>query len=388
MRNPIKVAIVGAGIGGLSAAIALRKIGAEVVVLERAPEILVLGAGICLWPNGGQALKALGLEPALADVSPILKNLSYLDKNGKSKREMSFDFLTQETGHRSFPIARADLHMALLGQLDPSIIKLGAATVGAKQTANGAIVELEDGSVFEADLVIGADGIRSVVRNAVTEGNHTLRYHYSTWCGLVPENSDVCPRDTFKFFVSDAKRVGLLNVGDDRLYFFCDAAVENVDQDGDGTRAQLKKLYAGWCPSVQAVIDAIDDTKTSRLPVCDLDPLDSYVKGRVVLIGDAAHGTTPTLGQGGAMAMEDAIVLARCLAASPDFDAALKAYDAERRPRSEAIVLSSRARTAAALGLDKEKAESWQAQLSDESSHDFMDEQVRIFKRGPLAATV
>ena len=88
------------------------------------------------------------------------------------------------------------------------------------------------------------------------------------------------------------------------------------------------------------------------------------------------------------MAMEDAIVLARCLAASPDFDAALKAYDAERRPRSEAIVLSSRARTAAALGLDKEKAESWQAQLSDESSHDFMDEQVRIFKRGPLAATV
>lgn len=386
MSRAIRVTVVGAGIGGLSAAIALRDIGAEVVVLERAPEILVLGAGICLWPNGAQALRALGLAGGLEKVSPILRRLHYFNGQGQLRREMSFDYLTEQTGCRSFPLARSDLHIALLSRLPRDIVRLGVSCVGVQQDESGVRATLDDGTVIESDMLIGADGIRSVVRNHVTGGAHHLRYHYTTWVGLVPEELDLTPADTFKFYVQDAKRVGLLNVGAGRVYFFCDAAVPNNDQEESGAQAELQQLFAGWCSAVQTLVQAVDDSKSRRLPVCDLDPLDSYVRGRVALLGDAAHATTPTLGQGGAMAMEDALVLARCLADSSDLHTALTQYDELRVPRTHAVVLASRVRTAATLELNSVSANDWREQLARGESHDFLEEQVEICRSSPLAS--
>lgn len=386
MKNPLRVTIVGAGIGGLSAAIALRDIGAEVVVIERAPEILVLGAGICLWPNGAQALETLGLVEALEDVSPLLHRLRYCDGSGQLRREMSFDYLTEHTGCRSFPLARSDLHVALLSRLAPNTIRLGAACVDVQQDESSVRAVLEDGTIVESDLLIGADGVRSAVRKHVTGGADNLRYHYSTWVGLVPDKLDLTPADTFSFYVQDSRRVGLLNVGNGRVYFFCDAAVPDTDDHENGAQARLQELFAGWCPTVQTLLHAVDNTQTRRLPVCDLDPLDTFFQGRVVLLGDAAHATTPTLGQGGAMAMEDAIVLARCLDTASDLRAALTQYEALRLPRTRGIVLASRARTAATLALDKAAMNSWEQRLATGESQDFMEEQLEIFRTGPLAA--
>ncbi|MDR7224610.1 MULTISPECIES: FAD-dependent monooxygenase [Aminobacter] len=385
MSRPLRVTIIGAGIGGLSAAVALRKIGADVTVVERAPELRAAGAGICMWPNGAQALHALGIANPLEMVSPILHRVCYRDQHGRVIREMSIDKLTELVGQRPFPLARSDLQAALLSRLDPALVRLGGACVSVEQDANGVRAVLDDGTEIASDLLVGADGIRSVVRNHVTGGTDRLRYHYTTWLGLVSFGLNLTPPGTFTFHVQDSKRVGLLNVGDDRLYFFFDA-VPSGEANPDGVRAELRHHFDGWCSEVTTLVEALDEAKTNRLPVHDLDPLASFVNGRIVLIGDAAHATTPTLGQGGALAMEDSLVLARHLAESTDYGSALASYDNERLMRTRQVVLASRARTAATLGIDNTSAQTWQKQLTDDASQDFLEQLVDIHRAGPLAA--
>lgn len=338
-----------------------------------------------MWPNGAQALQALGIAETLEKVSPILHRLCYRDHSGRLIREMSIDTLTDRVGERSFPLARTDLQAALLSRFDPHAVRLGAACVSVEQDEGRVRAALDDGTVIESDLLVGADGIRSVVRKHVTGGTDRLRYHYTTWAGLVPLDLNITPPDTFTFHVQGAKRVGLLNVGEGRLYFFCDA-VPDDEPRLDGPRAELRHHFDGWCSEIGALVEAVDETTTYKLPVHDLDPLDSFVSGRVILLGDAAHATTPTLGQGGAMAMEDSLVLARCLAESADYSDALARYDTERITRTRKIVLASRARTAAMLGLDDTSAQTWQKQLTSADSQDFLDQLVEIHQTGPLAS--
>lgn len=385
MTRPLRVTIIGAGIGGLSSAIALRDVGAEPFVVERAPELNPVGAGICMWPNGGHALSRLGIADILDEISPQLSRLRYRDRAGRLVRDVSIDGLNATVnGQRSYPLARSDLHSSLLSRIDPHCITLGKTCVGVEQGEDGVRARFDDCSVIASDLLIGADGARSVVRDHVTDGAHHMRYHYTTWVGLVPANLGVTPEDTFTFHVGDAKRVGMLNVGQGRVYFFCDA-VPVTAEDTQGARTELKSLFAGWCAEVQTLLDAVDDTETARLPVCDLDPLDTYTRGRVVLIGDAAHATTPTLGQGGALAMEDSLVLARCIADAPDHIDALKRFDALRMPRNTSVVLAARARTQATLEIDKAAAKGWQNQLASGISDDYFDELAKIYQGRPFA---
>lgn len=383
MRS-LKVTIVGAGIGGLSCAVALRDSVCDVQVFERAPELLPIGAGICMWPNGAAALRVLNCSEELDDISPILRELSYLDKDGSPLRTMSLADMTERVGQRSYPLARSDLHDALRSQIDDEVVVLDAECVGVEQHADSVETIFLDGTRVKADLLIGADGVRSVIRPHVVGDTAVIHHYYDTWVGLVPSRLELTPADTFTFHVGEQQRVGLLDVGRQRTYFFCDApAGRHATTGSNDPCEQLSALFAGWSPRVRRLIDHVDPG-TVRLPVCDMDPLPTFVSERIALLGDAAHTTTPTLGQGGALAMEDSLVLGRHLAEHGHLGDALAAYDAERRPRSTHVVRAARARTQAMLGVISEAEASWYRRLRDNASQDFIDQLIEFAESSPF----
>ena len=345
--NDLRIVVVGAGIGGLAAGIALRSCGFDVEVYERATELRPLGAGICMWPNGARAANSLGLGAELEQRSPELTAVRYHDRAGTLTSVIGCEHLVEQSGARPYPLARADLHVALLGRLGDTPVHLGKECVGASQDAQSATVEFSDGTSATGDVVVAADGVWSALRAHVTRGAR-LRYLYTTWLALVGADLSLTQPGTFSFYADVSKRVGVLPVSDHRLYVFLDAPV--AEDWGDGTPAddQLRELFGDWGGPVARLVEGVDPESVARLPVCDLDPLDSFVHGRIALIGDAAHATAPTLGQGGALAMEDAIVLSRQLAAtSVSVADALQRYDGASRARAQPIVMAARARARA-----------------------------------------
>jgi FAD-dependent urate hydroxylase len=378
----LSVVVVGAGVGGLATAVALRRAGFEATVYERAPELLPIGAGVCMWPNGAKALNALGGERKAADLAPELTEVVYRDKTGVLISQMSVSSLVEAVGQRPYPLSRAHLHQVLLDQLGTDALVLGRECVAVEQENRVATAYFADGSSASGDIVVGADGVHSVARRHVA-GEVAFRYMYSSWVGLVLADPRINPPGTFTFFLGDDQRVGILPVGGGQLYFFCDVPL--AEDAGDADSGALRRFFAGWDERVGMLIDSIEETAVTRLPVGDIDPIASYVRGRVPLVGDAAHATTPTLGQGGALAMEDAIVLAHyLLTTSIGIEDALTRYDAERRPRAGAVQLAARRRTEVMLGhASAEEKQSWMASVAGGFA-DFLVTLEKVALEGPL----
>ncbi|MEA2332874.1 MAG: FAD-dependent urate hydroxylase [Thermoleophilaceae bacterium] len=381
--DPLRVAVVGAGMGGLSAGIALRDAGFEADVYERAPEILPVGAGVCMWPNGAKALNALGVGRRIESHSPPISAVRYHSSTGERLSTIDLEPLTMSVGQRAYPLAREDLQAALLDRFGAERLHLGHECVGVEQRDGSATVQFANGRQAAADLVIGADGVRSVVRGFVNTAAE-LRYGYSTWLGMVPGELGLNPPDVFSFYVGDGRRLGILPVSGDRLYYFFDAPVaEDHAGSPEGDKATLRELFAGWAQPVQDLIDAIGEG-LPRMPVHDLEPLPTYVNGRIALIGDAAHASTPTLGQGGALAMEDSLVLARCLlTCGVGVDDALARYDSERRHRAEPVVAAARHRCEVMCGFVPGDSERWYEELRT-GAEDFIGTLTQVALAGPL----
>jgi FAD-dependent urate hydroxylase len=378
----LNVVVVGAGVGGLATAIALRRGGFEVTVYERAPVLLPIGAGVCMWPNGAKALNALGGERTAVNLAPELEHVVYRDKTGALISQMSVSSLVEAVGQRPYPLSRAHLHQVLLEQLGPDGLMLGRECVAVEQEKGMVTAYFADGTSASGDIVVGADGVHSVTRRHVA-GEIPFRYMYSSWVGLVPADPRVNPPETFTFFLGDDQRVGILPVGDGQFYFFCDVPLAEDDEAAD--TGVLRRFFAGWDERVAMLLDSMEEASVTRLPIGDIDPIASYVRGRVPLVGDAAHATTPTLGQGGALAMEDAIVLAHYLiTTSVSIEDALQRYDMERRPRAGAVQLAARRRTEVMLGhASAEEKQSWMASVSGGFA-DFLVTLEKVALEGPL----
>jgi 2-polyprenyl-6-methoxyphenol hydroxylase-like FAD-dependent oxidoreductase len=328
----VRVIVVGGGIAGLSAAIGLRRSRHEVIVLERAPRIDPVGAGLTLFANAMSALDRLGMRAAVAAQGAAAKRSAILTWEGRELAEVPRDLL-----EGTIAIHRADLQRELAAAAGE--VRLAAEITAVDQHDDGVIARGADGSEERGDLLIGADGLSSVIRSAIADVEP--RYAgYSAWRSVSPVPVEP-GRLTESWGVGE--RFGLVDIGRGRTYWFATKnAPEGEGDEPEGKKAEILRRFSGWHKPIAAVADTADEGAILRNDVYYLEPLPRWSEGRVVLVGDAAHATTPGIGQGAAQAIEDAVVLADRLASGGDLATALAEYEALRRPRAEAVLKLSR----------------------------------------------
>ncbi len=345
----LRVAIVGAGIGGLTAAACLRRAGVEVRIHEQARGFTRLGAGIQHAPNAARVLRRLGLEQRLRETAfqPEANNSRLYDTG-----ELTFSLplgrgVEQRHGIPYFLMHRGDLHEMLASIVPSDIIHLNHRLAGIDQTAGVVRMRFTDGTTDTADVVIGADGVHSVVRETLLgpeKPRFTGRVAYrAVFPTALMNGMDVDP--CVKWWGPDRHIVSYFtNPHRDELYFVTSTPEPEFDIESwsaKGDLTTLRKAYAGFHPQVRAILDACPDVHKWALVV--RDPLPSWVEGHIALLGDACHPMTPYMAQGAASAIEDAAVLSRCLeGVEPDgVAAALRRYEATRKPRTSKIQLTS-----------------------------------------------
>jgi FAD-dependent urate hydroxylase len=366
----LRVAIVGAGIGGLSAALALQRFGHHPVVVEQTRHLRPVGAGISLWPNGIKVLNLLGLGPQVASIGGTMERMAYADRRGRVLLDFSLSDLYRRVGERARPVARSELQDLLLGTvtetLGPDAVHLGVRAASVSETGDGATLHTDDGRRFEVDVVVAADGTHSRLRDYVLGGHVERRYvGYVNWNGLVAETPDIAPVGTWLTWVGDGQRVSVMPVGGRRCYWFFDVPLPLAALgDLPGHPEALGAHFQGWAAGVGQLIERMDVGGVARIPIHDVDPLTTWTRGRVVLLGDAAHTMSPDLGQGGCQAMEDAWVLAHYLTSTsvsvPD---ALHRYQRERMPHTADIVRRARNRSDLTHGVDEAATAAWYRSL-------------------------
>ena len=384
----MKIAIVGAGMGGLTAGIALKKFGHQVSIYEQATEILPVGAAISLWSNGVKCLNYLGLTHEIQALGGEMESLAYVDGlNQQTMTQFSLTPLYKEVGQKAYPVSRADLQNLLMQHFGMQDIQLGKKMIRIEEQAEQVCIHFQDGSSVEADLLIGADGTHSLTRQHVLGLTVERRYAgYVNWNGLVEMNEGLAPAQQWTTYIGEGKRVSLMPVADNRFYFFFDVPLDvGLPNQRNQYKAALKQYFAGWCAPVQQLIDSIDEQKTNRVEIHDIEPFMTFYKGRVVLLGDAAHSTTPDIGQGGCQAMEDAIYLARALQINTfGLDDALTRYQNKRNERTREMVLRARKRCDVTHMKDRQLTEEWYQSLYQEQGTHIMQGIISNIVGNPL----
>lgn len=329
-----KAIIIGAGIGGISAAIALRRIGLDVAVFERAPAIQEVGSGIPLWSNALASLRKLGLSGAIESIGEQVDIARISTWRGDILADLSHEKRLQALGKVSIVVHRAELLDTLLEALGKQYVQLDANCVGFSQDATGVRAHFADGSDAQGDFLIGADGLKSTIRSAWFP-ERKPRYVGSTcWRGIAHINRSGL--ETWAW--GKGCQFGITPMTQGRAYWFAQKDAPEGEHDPEGKRkCELLSLFQDWHDPVPAVIEATEEHAILRNDVYDLPPLRYWTQGRVALLGDAAHAMTPNLGQGGCLAIEDAVVLADCLSTEPDTIRALKLYEKRRIARAHRV---------------------------------------------------
>jgi 2-polyprenyl-6-methoxyphenol hydroxylase-like FAD-dependent oxidoreductase len=323
--TPPVAVVAGAGIAGLAAAHALDRLGFEVRLLERDHELRTEGAGLSLWPNATRALRELGLVEALEECAHAVPEGATLTPAGKTIGHAPLARITERFGPL-LSVHRGEF-LAALRERAKVPVELGAELSCAAGTL------YLRGRRVEADLVLGADGIGSAVRELVAAGQAPRSAGQGAWRGIAQMPGLGLRRASET--MGRGRRFGLVPLSGERVYWFAVLT-------GDGASAGLEDAFGGWHEPIAAVLDATPPSERSYLPLRDLAPLPRWHSGGAVLVGDAAHAMTPNLGQGAAQALVDVAVLCRELAQRPPAEAFL-AYERARKARAEQIVRRSRA---------------------------------------------
>lgn len=385
----MKAIVIGAGIGGLCSAIALRRFGIETDVFEAVKTIKPVGAAISIWPNGVKCLNFLGMKAALRALGGPMHTMAYHDYlNGQPLTAFSLDPLVQASGERPYPVARAELQNMLLETYGRERVAFGKRVARVEEHQQGVTAWFDDGTEAHGDLLIACDGTHSVVRKAVTGHTAERRYAgYVNWNGLVEIDETIAPAQQWTTFVGQGKRVSLMPVAGNRFYFFFDVPLPlGLAEDRQTVRDDLRRYFAGWAEPVQKLIAQINPETTNRIEIHDIEPFSTLVKGRIALLGDAAHSTTPDIGQGGCAAMEDAVVLANCLQAnSLGIEDALLRYQQQRADRVKDLVLKARKRCDVTHGKEMDVTEQWYETLKSETGERIMNGMCETIQGGPLA---
>lgn len=383
----LDVVVIGAGMGGLTAAVALRQAGYQVRVYDRVKELLPAGAGVSLWSNGVKVLDRLGLGAGIRAIGGPLRAMCYASSSGRELTRFSLEPLVAAVGERPYPVTRTELQQLLLGALGPGGVQLAHNCVGVEPGEGHVTAMFEGGRRASADLVVAADGTHSSLRQFVIGSRAERRYvGYVNFNGLVSVNECLGAPDTWVTYVGEGKRVALMPVGGRRFYFFFDVPLpEGTAPLPGGVQAELRHHFAGWAEPVQQLINRLDPARTQRLEIFDVAPLPQLVRGRVALLGDAGHSTAPDLGQGGCQAMEDAWVLGNVLLTNNlGVEDALARYEVARHARTSDIIARARKRANVTHGAVPAETDAWYEELASEDGSRIIRALAQTITGGPL----
>jgi len=335
-----RVVIIGAGIGGLTCAVALKQRGLSFSLYEAAPKLTVAGAGIWLPANAMQVMDRLGVGKELTAAGLPLRRIEVRDRD-RQLQVIELERVVEKFGHGTVSIHRAELQRVLASQVPEGALHTGKRCLGASIEGDHATVQFEDGSSVAADVLIGADGLRSAVRTSVF-GEGELRYSGQTcYRGVakmrLPDDlQDVC-RETW----GGVARFGFSAIGPEQVYWFAPIESPAGEKDEGSAKDRLMETFADFPAPIPDIVKATAPEAFSRLDMYDLPEMETWHRGPVALLGDAVHATTPNLGQGGAQAIESAWVLANCLADEPSTHEAFRSYEKIRIAKARRVAKTS-----------------------------------------------
>ena len=330
----MEVLIVGGGIGGLATAIALRRAGHEVQILERASQAAEVGAGLAIWPNGCRALAALGA----GDTRGLgVRRLQLRSWRGRLLGEMPLAELKGRYGFELILMHRTDLHGSLLEILGRNAIQLGSEVIGFEPAGSRVRVALRSGRQCDADLLVGADGIRSTVRQALLADGEPRFSGATCWRGVTTFTLEEGSGTAFNWWGRGGE-FGIFPLHDGRVYWFGVQNRPSGEADSPrGRKADAMAAFASWPEVISAVVQATDEGSVLRNDLYDRPPVRSWSWGRVTLVGDAAHPLLPNAAQGACQALEDAVALGNALQ-SGSIEGGLKIYEARRVKAANSVV--------------------------------------------------
>jgi 2-polyprenyl-6-methoxyphenol hydroxylase-like FAD-dependent oxidoreductase len=349
----LSIAIVGAGMGGMTAAATLSRIGFDVRLYEQATRFERIGAGIQMMPNSMKVLRGIGVEERLRQTA--FEPYSHLNREwdtGRIKRELPMP--ESLFGAPYLCMHRADLHQALSGAVPQDILRLRKKLVGLSESRRRITLSFADGTREHADAVIGADGVHSVVREIIIGPDipiHKGRIAYrAIFSSALLNGRDIGPSRT-KWWGIDRHIVIYYTTATRSELYFVTSVPEPAEWmtreswSAKGDVKELREAYEGFHSDVRAVLEACPDCH--KWAILEREPLSRWSEGRIVLLGDACHPMTPYMAQGAATSIEDAAILARCLEEvdGEDIEGAFRRYEAHRKPRTSRIQAISSANT-------------------------------------------
>lgn len=340
-EKALRVMIAGGGIGGLAAAVGLRRKGFDnVMVFERAPDWshIQVGFGIELQSNAMRALRELGLDQDIVAAGTVMKRVVIRSPRGEFLGEFPHGEAQQIYGFPDIRISRPDLHRVLQSTVPDDSVRLGAKVTGFTQDDSGVTLAFEGGQEERGDVLIGAEGVNSVVRTQIHGKSDPIYQGYPWWRGYYHSSHPQVELGIGTMYWGSGGCFAAYPVNENLVSWFC---CRRSPLSDEVNKTELLEFFGSWGPA-RDLIGGTDEPTISRTNLVDRDPLDHWGEGRVTLLGDAAHPMVPTITQGAAQALEDAVVLSRYLDTVADPVAALRAYEAQRIPRTTEIVNRAR----------------------------------------------
>ncbi len=336
----MRVSVIGGGIGGLTAALALHQKGVDVTLFEAASELRAAGAGIWMSPNSMKVMEYLGIVDRFRERSVEMRYVALLDETGREITGSPMGPVKKRHGYAVHSVKRQTLHDLLAEGIPQERIRTGKRVESLRNESDGVTARFSDGTEEQSDVLLGADGIRSTVREQINPGI-PLRYSgQSCWYGLARMELPPERKGTTTEIWMGRLRFGFTDVNDGEVYFFAvESSPPHVHFEGDRA-AHLRQLYEGAPAPVGEILAACKSEDIIKNDLNDIKPFLPLSSGRVALLGDAGHATTPNMGQGAAQAMEDGVLLAELLVTKEPL-AAFRAYEVMRKKRIQYIVNTS-----------------------------------------------